>query len=102
MSRGKFAPIIRDTTDQFQREAAEIFKGMGKREILQGILLTSLSIGTSTTKVSHGLGRVPLGFIVVDKTANSDIYRDGTVTTERDLFLHLKATTATTISLWVF
>lgn len=98
----KRIPRVRDPENLFERDARGIFDGLSRTEIMQGQLVVDVDIATTSTQVAHRLGRIPKGFLVVDLTADSRIYRDTAVTTERTTYLYLKATTATTVSLWVF
>lgn len=54
----------------------------------------------SATRVSHGLGRRPQGFMCVDKDAPADFYR--TKSTSPDLQLVLTATANVTAWFWIF
>lgn len=59
-------------------------------------------IGTSTTLVSHGLGRAFRGYILTDIQGDARVWRDATVTTNLDKFIPLKASSSVTVKLWVF
>lgn len=68
--------------------------------IIQGNALTSISFEAATDKtISHGLNRVPQGWIVIDKTGNADIWRSGEWTSNT---ITLKANVAVTASIWVY
>ena len=45
------------------------------RDLLLNRLQLTADIGTSDTSIQHALGRVPAGWIVIDKNANADIWR---------------------------
>jgi hypothetical protein len=77
--------------------------------ILSGNLLETkinssepIVIGTSTTLVSHGLGRAFTGYIITDIQGDARVWRDATVTTNLDKFLPLRASSSVTVKLWVF
>jgi hypothetical protein len=69
--------------------------------ILNGVLITDVSITVAGTPIAHGLDRAFRGWIVVDQDGTGVVY-SGTQTDEL-LFLVLRTTVGTqTISLWVF
>jgi hypothetical protein len=59
-------------------------------------------IGTSTTLVSHGLGRAFRGFVITDLQGDARVWRDTTVTQNLDKFIPLRASSTVTVKLWVF
>lgn len=71
-------------------------------EQTQGADPQDIVIGTSTTLVSHGLGRSYRGFMVVDQTGNATIWRDSTYTVNKDKFIPLIASSSVTVKLWVY
>lgn len=97
----KESPRVYDPTDLFQRDVKTVFDGISKREIVRGQLIEEVDLLTTAVRVSHALGRIPKGFIVVDSTAAVTVYRDSTGT-ERTKFLTLISSAAATVSLWVF
>lgn len=66
--------------------------------LLKGRLVQNVTIGTSATQVSHGLGRKPVGWFVVDNTVSCDLYR----TAWDDRTITLTSSASVTISIWVF
>lgn len=68
--------------------------------LLDGVLLKAQVIATTATNIGHGLGRAPLGWIVVSKTGLGDIYENQANRTDR--FLSLQSSVAVTADLWVF
>lgn len=64
---------------------------------LKGNLIT-VSLSTTATAFSHGLGVAPQGFLVFDKTANADIWR----TAWDDKTITLDATASVDAVIWVF
>jgi hypothetical protein len=70
-----------------------------KNAIWQGTLVASISLAASTpTKISTKLGRNPQGWFLVDNQANAVIWR----TAWDNNTITLEASSATTISIWVF
>lgn len=67
------------------------------RQIIDGILV-SINLSNGVNSVNHGLGRKPLGFMVVSKSGNVDIW--GTNFTDKTLTLSTSG--AVSGSIWVF
>lgn len=90
-------PAIRDREDQYQRDAREAIKQLdapGARKItVSGVLL-----GTTTVLVNHQLGKKPVGWLVVSKNAQADIWSDSTQPTTSDK-IPLKASATVTVDL---
>jgi hypothetical protein len=63
-------------------------------KLLQGQELTTAEIG-----ISHGLGRVPVGYLVAGLSANETVYHATAATREK---LYLKASGTVTATIWVF
>jgi hypothetical protein len=70
--------------------------------ILEGRLVTDISVGTTATDVAHKLGRPYRGWWVVDNDTAATIRRDASSTADNAVFLTLIASSAATVSLWVF
>lgn len=69
-----------------------------KQQILDGVVVDSVAVQTTPTDVSHKLGRTPVGYLVISKSAPGDVYdlgRDSNILT-------LQSSAATTVKLWVF
>lgn len=65
--------------------------------ILNGtLLIADFVVGNNT--INHGLGRLPKGWMVADKTASTDLYR--TFWDNKKLVLNSSA--ISTIAVWVF
>lgn len=71
-------------------------------ETLSGRILKDVVIGTSTTLVSHLLGRGYQGWHLLDIRGDSRVWRDATSTADNELFLPLVASSSVTVNLWVF
>jgi hypothetical protein len=65
---------------------------------LSGRLIEDIDVKTSQTTVSHNLGRVPAGYIIVYKSSAGDIW----ATSKDDTHLVLDTSANVTISIWVF
>jgi len=66
---------------------------------LDGVLAENVALTTATSNVSHKLGRTPVGWLVVDKSADACVWRpsaaDATI-------LPLTASAAVTVKVWIF
>ncbi len=92
----KQAPSITDVTDRNQREVRDMLRDLINHPLLRGVAVTA-RIGTSPTKVPHPLGRVPLGYLVVDTEA--PVVSVGKHTASA---LSLQADSDSLTKLWVF
>lgn len=93
-------PPVRDYEDRYQRDARAAIKQLdspGLRKItVPGIVLT-----TATSLVPHQLGKIPVGWLVIDKTAPGDVSRDPAVPQSADtIALRASATTTVTLQFW--
>lgn len=70
--------------------------------ILNGTLLENLVLSAGDNTITHKLGRKVKGYIVVRKSAVSNIYDKISTDTKLDQQFTLNASVACTISLWVF
>lgn len=66
--------------------------------LLNGSFLTDIALSVGDNTVSHKLFRIPVGYLIVLKNANSDIY-NGEM---NDRFLILNASVAVTVSIYIF
>lgn len=68
-------------------------------DLLSGELVENVALTAgSTTQVSHGLGRKPRSWVLLDKDADSRVWRSGADARH----LLLECTNNVTVSLWVF
>lgn len=71
--------------------------------LVDGRTLTGVSIASTATAVNHGLGRLPLGWIVITNSSSGVVFE---ATADRlartDKQLRLTASAATVVDLWVF
>ncbi len=86
--------------EQTQQRLKKVFGVLLKVPILDGLLLTNVSLAAATnTPVAHGLGRKPLGYFPVALSAEIAPYE---YAARDERFLYLKSATGGTVSLWVF
>lgn len=69
-----------------------------RNPLLDGYILKDVAIAATSTGVSHGLGRNPLGWIVISNDTLATVREDSRTTTT----LNLTASAACTVDLWVF
>jgi hypothetical protein len=88
---------------QTQSNVNTALKQIANSAIIDGVLIKNIDVGTADTIVNHKLGREPLGWIVVRKNEAGEIYESSTVNKNRDKFLILRGSTATTdTNFWIF
>lgn len=89
------------TTDELlnrvQDNISKVINPIASNPLIDGVLL-SFSITTTATKYPHGLGRKPLGWILVAPQADARVWQTASDSTT----LTLMASAAVTCSLWVF
>lgn len=64
-------------------------------------IFVSGTVNTTTTSISHGLGSVPIGYIVVNQNSPAIIYSSGTTTQWSASIVYLSASTTTSATLWL-
>jgi hypothetical protein len=85
---------------KLQERLQEFFAQFATNPLLNGVLLIGQQIGTTATRISHGLGRPYQGYIIVDQDASATVW-----TASSDLkgaYITLQASAPVTASLWVF
>lgn len=97
----KFKKLVSEQADsnQIQANVEEAFNQINTKAIVDGVLLKDIILTTGIiNKISHKLGRKPLGYIIVRRNANSTIY-DNSVDNKT---INLNCTANVTVSIWVF
>ena len=79
-----------------------VLDALTDKDLLDYAILEDQVIGTSTTLVSHRLGRKYRWWIVVDKNADARVWRDTTSTADTSTYLPLKASAEVTADILVF
>lgn len=90
-------PRIVDPGDTSQREIKTAVKQLDQPGTRR-VTVTGVKLGTSTVRVPHQLGRVPVGWSISDKDAQADVWRDSTISMTGD-FIPLKASATVTVTL---
>ena len=93
-------PVIRDYFDPTQRETRTAIQGLTTGEIRK-TTVRNVVLGTSTVMVPHQFGKIPTNWLIVDKNAQADVWRDATVAATNDFFpLRASATVTVAIQFW--
>ncbi len=88
---------------QTQSNVNTAVRQIANSPIIDGVLIKNIDVGTTDTVINHKLGREPLGWIIVRKNEAGEIYESTTVNNNRDKFLLLRGSTATTdTNFWIF
>ena len=87
-------------TNQLQNNVAEFLNQVTSKSILDGRILENVAVSTTATEIAHGLGRKPLGYIIVKSNAHVTIY--DTTSTTPTVTIKLTASATATINLWIF
>lgn len=84
----------------FNRHSDAVREAIGELQglaVLNGQFVT-VALASGSNRVAHGLGRQPVGWMVVDTDAAVTVYRTAWSATTLDL----TASGAVTVKLWVF
>lgn len=97
------SPVAREVVEgrplqQMQEVALRSTSALNAFPLQPGVLLTFVFDGIKTTRVSHGLGRVPRGWIVVDQLVFNAFNR----VSWDDGQLELMGFSPDTVKVWVF
>ena len=79
-------------------EARRAFEAIG--EIVLGKSITGQAVGTAQTKIAHGLGHVPKGWIEYSPVDGAALPKQSAAPDEK--YLYLIASSAVTPSIWVW
>lgn len=85
-------------TAMFANSVRDSINALNQVPIANGLHIRAVSLNGST-KVAHGLGRIPVGYIVTSNDTPTNVYEAGERT---DLFLTLAADTPCQCALWIF
>lgn len=88
---------------RIQDNIVSVLDNITDKEILDGIRVTNVPlISGITNEINHGLGRIPLGWVIIRKRAQADIWdlQDSNVNKSRTL--SLACSSDVIIDLWIF
>lgn len=83
-----------------QDRILSVLNPLAKVPILDGVLVTGVSVSATAVDVAHGLQRLPLGYIVVGLSADARVWE--TRANRSATRITLTASAAATVDLWVF
>ena len=90
-------------TEKFQDNVEVSLNAVLNKEILDGILIQNVSILTGVTNViNHKLDRIPLGYLIIRKRADSRIWDLQDANNNKTKTLSLVCSADVTIDIWVF
>jgi len=87
--------VVNQMQDNVDRSLSPVLR----LAILDGRILSNQVVSGSTS-ISHGLGRKPIGYLVISSSAQA-VFSDN-IPNSTDLSFTLASSTPTTVSLWVF
>jgi hypothetical protein len=92
-------PVIQ----KFQENVDVVLKPVLDAQILDGTLLTNISLVSGTTNlVEHKLGREPLGYLVTSVDTNCNVWSSQATNIFKTRTLALETSSNCKVSLWVF
>ena len=103
LRRYERVPTNDATLNRIQESIEDAFLPVSEASILDGRLVTGVSLASGTTSIiSHNLNRRLRGWIVVGKNAAQHVYDVQSSNEDPDKFLYLTAGGTVTVDLWVF
>jgi hypothetical protein len=94
-------PVGEPNADVFQRETREAIKVLAEAPLATPTELVNVTVGTSTTLVSHGLGRRFRRWHLADLQGDARVWRDATSTADPAVYLPLRASASVTVTILV-
>ena len=93
-----------DELRRVQEEVALGFAQVDRNPSLNGVILSSVVLAgaSADTKIDHGLGRSPRGFVILSKNATADVWTSTTTNARPELTLIVKSSAAVTVTVWIF
>jgi hypothetical protein len=91
-------------TQKLQDNLADEIRRIENIPLLNGNIVRNISfLGTGTdTQVNHGLGREPIGWILIESTVDLSVYKSSTVNNLKDKLILFRSNTASTGSIYIF
>lgn len=90
-----------DTIDRNFDDVAQFSASVVASKIADNVVVENVIVGTSATNIAHGLGRPPIGWVIIDKNANATVWKPS-ASPQPSTLLTLQASTQVTISLLIF
>lgn len=89
-------------SDRGQRLAQQTADLVNQLPFLKGNWLKSVAIGTSATRIDHGLGRAWQGYIITRLRADARVYEAATQPPDATKQIALQASAAVTVDIYFF
>lgn len=105
MIRAPLVPQVADVTTRRAFDAVEQTLGeLVAAPLVGAVLVGPVAIGTTDTRVYHGLGRAPRGYLLVKNPGVGVVLADGLVpeATDPSSYITLRLSFAATVTLAVF
>lgn len=93
----KNADQLQRTVNTIQQNVEDAINKLEKNTLLDNVTYNDITVNTSYT-LQHKLGRVPKGYLIVQKNANANVW-NGTIS---DTQIVLNSSAAVTVSIIVF
>ena len=77
----------------------EYTQQLSKNPLLAGQLIEDIRINTSV-ELAHSLGRPYMGYLVVNKTSNSNVWTTNKL--NKDIVIRLTSSADVTVDIWIF
>ena len=87
--------------NKLQSNSEEVFNALTTSPFISGIFVT-VTVNTTDTYIEHKLQRDYSGWTITDIDANAVVYRSPTANNSRSRVLILRASTPTTVTLYIF
>ena len=89
-----------DVLNRVQDNLIQAIEPLTRAPMSNGVFITGTALTAGGNTINHGLGRKPLGYVVVSTTTAS--YFSDNIPTANSTSFDLGSTAATTVNLWVF
>jgi len=88
--------------DSVQTNVAQSLTPLLKSAIVDGALVTDILLASGVNRVSHSLGRIPLGWIIVDRDTAATVFKSVAPNITDSSTISFTASAPITISVWFF
>lgn len=95
---------VKDALNETQGYIAEIVRELNLEPFISGVFLTNVTLSTTANLIRHDLGYEPRGWLVLNKQASFDVYKDTSVTISNPTaFIALRTSSGSyTVNLYIF
>ncbi len=90
-------------SQKLQQNVENAIEPIIRKEIIDGVLLTKVCLDPGiSNEVKHGLGRAPLGWMIVRKRADARIWDVQDFNNNPSKTLSITCSHAVTVDIWIF